>query len=443
MLRSELAALLARREAGQSGSSARGGRLPASAAHSPSRDPRKPRWRGAVGRAVGGCGRSRHREERFERAAGSDTGRRPGPGDRLARAGPGARPRDDRRGRARRLPAGTRRARRVRASLGSSELRALATRHGDELARLALRRAARERAPHACWSGASAGARTRCPSPGSPSRRRRAGRDLAALRDTRRRLAERAPRERPTAATAGRRPRPARGGDPTPYAPPGGRVDRSSTRSRPNGCVAALDGTTFVELVDVDGVLHALVARSRHGSGTSCVGGDGGGRTGRRVRPFRPAPGRPRAAVRPGRRRPSARGGAARGRRPGAWATGPWWSRRPSRLHATPWSLLPALAGVPGERGAVGGAVAAGAGGAPSDGARVLVAGPGLESGGAEIDVLARPAPGGGAAAGRRRHGRAEPWRRWTARPSRTSRRTGASARTARCSPRSTSMTGR
>jgi hypothetical protein len=59
-----------------------------------------------------------------------------------------------------------------------------------------------------------------------------------------------------------------------------------------------------------------------------------------------------------------------------------------SRLHATPWSLIPALDDVPVSVAPSAALWLRAREAAPIDGGRVLVAGPGLESGGAEIDVL-------------------------------------------------------
>ena len=84
--------------------------------------------------------------------------------------------------------------------LGSSELRALATRHGDELAALALRHAATAGLAR-CWSGASAGGPTALSQPPvHPPDDEELARDLAALRDTRRRLAEARAEGAPTAS---------------------------------------------------------------------------------------------------------------------------------------------------------------------------------------------------------------------------------------------------
>ena len=94
------------------------------------------------------------------------------------------------------------------------------------------------------------------------------------------------------------------------------RARRSScdTVSRPSGCSPRSTTTAFVELVDIDGTLHALVARAgqvRH----VVVGGTDDAERGGRVRPVRAAADGPGATLGPRRRRASAAGGAAGGRR--------------------------------------------------------------------------------------------------------------------------------
>jgi hypothetical protein len=64
-----------------------------------------------------------------------------------------------------------------------------------------------------------------------------------------------------------------------------------------------------------------------------------------------------------------------------------------ARLHAAPWAMLPALADVPVTIAPSAALWLQARARTSGDGARVLVAGPGLESGGAEIDVLARRHP--------------------------------------------------
>ncbi len=81
-------------------------------------------------------------------------------------------------------------------------------------------------------------------------------------------------------------------------------------------------------------------------------------------------------------------GGAA-----GRLGDGPVVISPPSRLHATPWSLLPALTELPVSVAPSAALWLRARSADSSVGERVLVAGPRLESGGAEIDVLARRHP--------------------------------------------------
>ena len=154
-----------------------------------------------------------------------------------------------------------------------------------------------------------------------------------------------------------------------------------------------LGDTAFVELVDVDGTLRALVARAG------------------RVRGFEVGPTEEALAAvaaarfvlrQVGRGRPAdVRGLGARlertllGRAVPALGDGPVVVSPPGRLHATPWGLLPSLADRPVS---VAPSAAtwqrAAARPVPAAGGVVLVAGPGLATGGAEIDVIARDSPG-------------------------------------------------
>jgi CHAT domain-containing protein len=151
--------------------------------------------------------------------------------------------------------------------------------------------------------------------------------------------------------------------------------------------MAALDDTTFVELIDVDAVLHALVAargRVRH----VVVGATADAEqavTFARFALRQTARGRPSDLADVGRRL----GEVLLGDVVRSLGDGPVVVSPTSRLHAAPWALLPSLTdravSVTPSAGLWLRARSAGSGA----GARVLVAGPGLESGGAEIDVLA------------------------------------------------------
>ena len=189
-----------------------------------------------------------------------------------------------------------------RASLGSSELRALATRRGDEVASLALRHAARAGArvllvwserwrANALFQPAVHARMT----PTSPATWRH-------CRDTRRRLAA----ARAEGSPAGRRGWTTNGLAWSRQSDGGHIVLRARRprhpRFRIERLVESLGDIAFVELVGIDGVLHALVARSGRVT-HEVVGAIERGRAGGRVRTVRVAAGGARASGGPGRRR--------------------------------------------------------------------------------------------------------------------------------------------
>ncbi len=280
-----------------------------------------------------------------------------------------------------------------RTTLGSTELRALATGHGSELAALALRHAAAGAGgPRALlrWSErwrATALAQppvTPGDEPVLPS--------LAALRDNGRRLAE---------ARAG--------GEPTDQLDQERRRLERAVRAehhRQSGAVAVAehldvdhlvtevgDGC-LVELVDVDGVVHVIVVhRGRVRRAVAGTTADALALTGSAAFVLRRAArGRPFAPGDLGQRlQDTILGPAAR-----LLPEGPVTVAPTSRLHGVPWALLPALAGRPF-------AVVPSAAqwlrarAVPVPAARpgdvVLLAGPGLGTGGAEVPVLAQRRP--------------------------------------------------
>ncbi len=286
-----------------------------------------------------------------------------------------------------------------RTTLGSSELRALSTRHGRDLATLALREAAADGSPRRLlvWSErwratALAQPPVRPPEDAADElgRLRLALRQLDELRqdsaegaDVRREqhALERELRER-RHRMAGQR-------EPTPP------FDLSGLLGDLAGSSSASDhgGTTFVELVDVDGTLRALVVRAGRVRGfvvgpteeaTAAV-------TAARFVLRQTGRGRPADVAGLGvRLERTLLGPAAR-----ALGDGPVVVSPPGRLHATPWGLLPALADRP-VTAAPSAATwqRAARRVAPADGGLVLVAGPGLRTGGAEVDVLARESVG-------------------------------------------------
>jgi CHAT domain-containing protein len=273
-----------------------------------------------------------------------------------------------------------------RATLGSTELRALATRRGDELASLALRHAVRAGSRALLvWSERWRANALFQPAVHAPDDAELAG-DLAALRDTRRRLAAARADDSPLAARLDEeRARLEQVIRRRAHHLSGGASERP--RFRTEQLLDALGDTAFVELVDVDGVLHALVARSGRvthlvvGPTTQAEQAVAFARFALR----QTARGRPTDLPDVGRRlKVSLLGDAVR-----RLGDGPVVVSPPGRLHATPWALVPALTDVPisvAPSAALW--LRARSSTAPS-GARVLIAGPGLESGGAELDTLA------------------------------------------------------
>ena len=281
---------------------------------------------------------------------------------------------------------------RQRATLGSSELRATASGHGAELASLALSTAAGGPPRQLLrWSE-----RWRATALAQPSVRP-TGTDelaapLAALRDNDRRLQlarseaadstqlerERAWLEdqvrRMTRRTAG-----------------GGALGED--RLDVDRLVAETGAGAFVELLDVAGDLHAVVA-TRGRVRTRVVGPVAEAEAAADYARYalrRAAIGRPAALAEAGQRLQR----AVLGPEVARWVADRSVVVSPtSRLHAAPWGLLPVLAGVPH------GVVPSGAlwlrarERAAASGRTVFISGPGLTTGGAEIDVVAPRHPG-------------------------------------------------
>ena len=272
-----------------------------------------------------------------------------------------------------------------RSTLGSSELRALATRHGDELAALALRHAVHS-GPRVLleWSERWRATALTQP-PVHPPEDAELAQSLAALRNTRRRLAEAQAEGSPTVGRLDdERTRLERAIRRRTHHLAGTSV--STTRFHAARLVDSLGDTTFVELVDIDGVLHALVARAGRVSHV-VVGATSEAEQAVAFARFalrQAARGRPADLHDVGGRLETALLGDAV-RRLGA---GPVVVSPTSRLHATPWSLLPALDRLPVSVAPSAALWLRARAAAASGGGRVLIAGPGLESGGAEIDVL-------------------------------------------------------
>ncbi|MGL4742824.1 MAG: CHAT domain-containing protein [Dermatophilaceae bacterium] len=300
-----------------------------------------------------------------------------------------------------------------RATLGSAELRALATVHGEELAALALRHAA-ESSPRTLlrwaerWRAGSAVATT-TPAGASGTTARAgpagSGQDgeigdvLAALRASERRLdAARAAGERlPMLQRAHtgleqqvRRSSHLRAGD-------GARVPRLDV----DQLVAdvADTGGSFIELVEAGDRLRALVVSGGAVRGFVV----GSSRDAERAADLARFVLHQAARGRPVEIGPVAAqlGAATLGRAVNALGEGPVVISPTSRLHAVPWAMVPALAEravtvVPSAAVWMRCRAASSAGrgrvlhaASPGGHRRVLVVGPGLDSGGAEVDVLA------------------------------------------------------
>ncbi|WP_371402967.1 CHAT domain-containing protein [Kribbella sp. NBC_00662] len=292
-----------------------------------------------------------------------------------------------------------------RLTMGATELRALATGQGAELAELALRDALRRDDPRRLlvwgerWRATALGV-----PPVRPSDDEQLGADLAALRDVvrrsdaspdpalekeRRRL-EKAVRDRALRAQ-------------------GGALGGAASRFDVDGLVDALGETVLVELIEVDGVLHAVVVRdgriTRHEVGPMAAAAVEVERSRFRLRWLAHA--RPQARPHGGRmaggrdyRGPSL---DVLGQRLGDAILGAAVERLgdravvmvpPGRLQALPWGLVPALA----ER-AVNVVPSAAVWlrarrlRPPADRRVVLVLGPGLSAGRAEVMRLAAKYP--------------------------------------------------
>lgn len=282
-----------------------------------------------------------------------------------------------------------------RLAMGATELRALATGHGAELAELALRDALRRDDPRRLLSW---GERWRATALGVPPVRPQDDEqlvgELAALRDVVRRLdaspdptlekerrrLEKAVRDRALRAQGGAA---------------GGGVRRFDV----DELVGALGETVLVELVEVGGVLHAVVVRdgriTRHEVGPLAAAALEVERSRFRLR--RLAHGRAHGRSQGGpsldvlgvRLGDAILGGAQEllGDRPVVMVP-------PGRLHALPWGLVPALADRPVN--VVPSAATwlrARQVRPPSDRRVVLVLGPGLSAGRAEVMQLAKQYP--------------------------------------------------
>ncbi|WP_248582896.1 CHAT domain-containing protein [Nocardioides sp. InS609-2] len=273
---------------------------------------------------------------------------------------------------------------RHRATLGSSELRALASSHGVDLAELALQTAL-DGSPRRLlgWSE-----RLRATSLAQP--RVFPGADevagpVAALRDNARRL--RAAREvsgdiqqleverRRIESNLRSRLRHASGAD-----------SSSADAFDAEALVAGVGEGSFVELVEIAGTLHALVVAGgrvrRHVVGP--VADAERAAEAARFTLRQAARGRPAPLGEAGARLEHAVLGVAARRLPGPVVVSPT-----SRLHGAPWGLMPVLADVPHAVVPSGALWLRARERTSASDSRVFVAGPGLTTGGSEISVVA------------------------------------------------------
>jgi tetratricopeptide (TPR) repeat protein len=277
-----------------------------------------------------------------------------------------------------------------RQSLGSSELRARANRHGDQLANIAMRHAIASR-PRVmlAWSERWRATALTQP-PVRPPEDDDLARLLASLRDTRRRLGEaraagtdmatRLDAERTRLELAIRQRTHHLGGS-----------SEQVPRFDVGQLVETLGETSFVELVEVDGRIHALVVaagRVRHiplGDAREADALVGVARFALR----QVARGRPVDLADLGERLQDALlGDSVRALLGGKVVLSPT-----TRLHRAPWAMLPCLADVPFSVAPSAALWLRAASTRTPSVRRVLIAGPGLESGGAEIPALAERHP--------------------------------------------------
>ncbi len=280
------------------------------------------------------------------------------------------------------------------ASLGSTELRALATEHGRELAHIALTVASRRDARTLLrWSERSRATALTLPPVRAPTDTRLAA-DLAALRDQVRRIDQNRRTGASTAALERDRTRLERTIRTQRLQASGG--GRATERLDLGRLLDTLGDTTLVELVPVDGTLLAVVARQ--GRVRRVVVGPvaEAARTVELARFSlrRAARGRPADLGSVGALLQSALLGPVARMLP----DGPVVVSPPGRLQAAPWGLLPDLGRRPVSQTpsaalwlrSVDEVRAARA----SAGRDVLVGGPGLPAGGVELVELARRRPG-------------------------------------------------
>lgn len=283
--------------------------------------------------------------------------------------------------------------------IGSSELRALATTHGRDLTTIALRHAATDPRTLLRWSE-----RTRATALAQPPATSDAATipaSLAALRDNGRRLAEARAEGEPTDALERERLRLERAVRSESHTLSATTAEQQKPASVEE-IVAAVGDGCLVELVDVDGTVHVLVAhagrvrRKVAGSTEEIAALLGPAQMLLR----RASRGRPADMAAVGRQLQHAiLGDAAR-----LVPDGPVVLAPTARLHGLAWPLLPVLGDRPfSVVPSAGQWLRARATARPTPAKRrtVLVSGPGLATGGAEVPLLAASHPDATLLAGR------------------------------------------
>jgi tetratricopeptide (TPR) repeat protein len=273
--------------------------------------------------------------------------------------------------------------------MGSSELRALATTHGRELTEIALRYAAHDPRTLLRWSERTRA--TALAQPPATSDAKTIPASLAALRDNGRRLAEARQAGEPTEDLEKERLRLERAVRTESHTQSAADTDPQRPASAEEVVAGVGDGC-IVELVDVDGTLHVLVVHNgrvrRKVAGTTKEVADLLGPTAMLLR--RASRGRPANTADIGRRLQEAiLGDAAR-----LIPDGPVVLAPTARLHGLAWSLLPTLNDRPFSIvPSAGQWLRATRTARPRKRRTVLVAGPDLQSGGAEVPLLAKLRP--------------------------------------------------
>lgn len=273
--------------------------------------------------------------------------------------------------------------------MGSSELRALATTHGRELATIALRHAAHDPRTLLRWSERTRA--TALAQPPATSDATTIPASLAALRDNGRQLAEARQAGEPTEQLEKERLRLERAvrAEHHTLAPSTEEAQRPATAEE---VVAGVGDGCLVELVDVDGVLHVLVVHDgrvrRRVAGKAAEVAELLGPTAMLMR--RASRGRTTPTAEMGQRLQEAILGEAVRLLP----DGPVVLAPTARLHGLPWALLPALADRPfSVVPSAGQWLRARSVRRPRARRTALVTGPGLATGGAEVPVLAERYP--------------------------------------------------